>query len=208
MHKNIALIFLILFVVTMLALSFNHSFLDVLTTRINTNSIGNATMFVFLLVVATVIAPLTVLPLIPVASLIFGALQTSLLSIAGWTIGAVISFLLARLFGKRALRLFISLEAIERLEEKIGSRAEFWYLVCLRMILPVDVLSYAFGFISKISFSSYFLATLIGVTPFSFIFAYGGSALFEKNFPALIAIALSGIIIFSVVSFIKKKAFE
>jgi len=37
----------------------------------------------------------------------------------------------------------------------------------LRMVLPVDILSYALGLFSNISFIRYMLATIIGVTPFS-----------------------------------------
>jgi len=51
----------------------------------------------------------------------------------------------------------------------------FWSVVLLRMALPVDVLSYGIGLFSKMSFSTYFWATLIGVVPFSFIYAYVGS---------------------------------
>jgi len=43
------------------------------------------------------------------------------------------------------------------------------------MVVPVDVLSYALGLFSNISKTRYFLATLIGVTPFAFLFAFVGS---------------------------------
>ena len=42
----------------------------------------------------------------------------------------------------------------------------------MRMVIPVDVLSYAIGLFSTMSLKSYTLATVIGITPFAFIFAY------------------------------------
>ena len=40
------------------------------------------------------------------------------------------------------------------------------------MALPVDVLSYVLGFASSMSYRMFFLTTLIGVTPMTFLFTY------------------------------------
>jgi uncharacterized membrane protein YdjX (TVP38/TMEM64 family) len=40
------------------------------------------------------------------------------------------------------------------------------------MAIPADVLSYALGLLVMMPYTHYFLATLIGVTPFALIFAY------------------------------------
>lgn len=183
-NKTFATILFVLFIALAIIMSFNHTAIDGLVLRVNDNSIGSVAVFVFLLIATTVFAPITVLPLIPAAALIFGAFLTSLLSIIGWTLGAMIAFLLARFLGRTVLQSIVSLEAVERLEKKIGRRTEFWYVVFLRVIVPVDILSYALGFLSNISFGSYVLATVIGITPFSFIFAYGGEALLKNFFGA------------------------
>ncbi len=49
------------------------------------------------------------------------------------------------------------------------------------MVLPVDMSSYAIGLLSTVSFRDYCLATAIGIVPFSFVFAYIGPALLQKN---------------------------
>lgn len=180
--KTTTTVLFILFVILAVIVGLNPAIIDGLTQRVNDNSIGSASVFVLLLIVATVFAPITILPVIPAASLIFGAFETSLLSILGWTLGAMAAFLLARFLGKAVLQSLVSLKAIERLEDKIGRRTEFWYFVFLRMIVPVDILSYTFGFLSGIPFGSFSLATLLGVAPFSFIFAYGGEILLRNIF--------------------------
>ena len=50
----------------------------------------------------------------------------------------------------------------------------FLTVVFFRMVIPVDGLSYFLGLFSKMSFKSYTLATVIGITPFALVFAYAG----------------------------------
>lgn len=59
------------------------------------------------------------------------------------------------------------------MKKKLSGNQDFWLLVFLRMILPVDFLSYAIGLLSQINFWKFSLATFIGVIPFSFLFSYG-----------------------------------
>ena len=163
------------------------------------NDILGAISFILLFTLVTVIAPLTALPLVVPASAIFGPFLTSIYSIAGWTLGAVIAFLIARHLGKPILTSFVSLESLEKYEKYFGDRVEFLGLVLLRMVLPVDLLSYAVGLLSRISFKKYILATVIGISPFAFIFAYIGDALAQKQYTAFIifsagAVFLSGFI--------------
>lgn len=159
-----------------------------------------ALSFVVLLAIAVVIAPVTVLPVIPLASSVFGGLLTGILSILGWTIGAVVAFLLARHIGRPVLRYFVELEKIDALEKRFSATEEFMSLVFLRMIIPVEVLSYAAGFLTKMPLRTYALATAIGVAPFSFIFAYGGAALAEGSYLTLLGIVIFGALLFFLIA--------
>lgn len=40
------------------------------------------------------------------------------------------------------------------------------------VVVPVDILSYAVGLFVPMSYSAYLAATVLGVTPFAFVFAY------------------------------------
>ena len=121
------------------------------------------------------VIPLDIVFLIPIGVLVWGAPYTALMSIAGWTIGAGIAFYIARHFGSNTVRKLIGLKRVEALEKRIPKRNIFWLVVLWRMAVSVDVLSYALGLVSKISFQDYVLATVIGVTPFGFFFAYAGT---------------------------------
>ena len=57
--------------------------------------------------------------------------------------------------------------------DKLPKENLFWAVVLARVILPVDVLSYVIGIFTAMHITSYLIATLIGITPFAYIFAYG-----------------------------------
>ncbi len=131
-------------------------------------------LYVGITILAIVVAPISTLPLIPVASGMWGWFITGVLSIIGWLIGAQIAFFLARRFGKPLVQKFVSIEKINTFEKRLPKKHIFWTVVFMRMFIPVDVLSYLLGLLSSMSALSYFWATIIGITPFAFIFSYAG----------------------------------
>ncbi|MEY3783707.1 MAG: hypothetical protein RLZZ230_29 [Candidatus Parcubacteria bacterium] len=131
--------------------------------------------YVTITAIAIILAPVSTLPLIPLAVAIWGWVITAVLSIIGWTIGSQIAFYLARRYGKKLVQRFISLERFNSFEKRFPPENLFWTVVLLRMTVPVDILSYALGLFSTMSSKAFFFSTLIGVTPFAFIFSYTGS---------------------------------
>jgi len=131
--------------------------------------------YIFIVVLAIVIAPISTVPLIPIASGLWGWFVAGVLSIAGWAIGAQIAFHLARRFGKPLVEKLISIEKLNKFEEQFSKEHIFWTIVFLRIIIPVDILSYAIGLFSNIKSGTYTLATIIGITPFAFLIAYSGT---------------------------------
>ncbi|MBI5004878.1 MAG: TVP38/TMEM64 family protein [Candidatus Lloydbacteria bacterium] len=132
-------------------------------------------VYVAITIVAVVIAPVSTLPLLPVAVGLWGSLAAALLSVLGWTVGAVVAFFLARCFGRPVVHRFVDLHKVEQFEKALPEQHVFWSLVFLRMALPVDVLSYAVGLFTKIRFLTYFSSTLLGILPFAFIFSYAAT---------------------------------
>jgi uncharacterized UPF0160 family protein/uncharacterized membrane protein YdjX (TVP38/TMEM64 family) len=169
------------------------------------NSFESALALLAIFALSNIIAPISSLPLVPIAAAVFGPLTTVFLSIIGWTIGAIGAYLIGRYAGREILRRWFSLEKIERFERHLPRRAEFWSLVLLRMVLPVDVLSYAMGMCTTMRFVPYTIATIIGITPFAVIFSYGGAAIFSKNISAVIMFGMVGVCIFIVVVYSYKK---
>lgn len=160
--------------------------LFVLVSYIVRNNVGNflsildmglwsMLIYVFFGIVATVVAPVSATPLIPIATELWGWFIAGILSIIAWTIGAAIAFFIARRWGVPVVKKFISLKRLRTYEKMVPEESLFWTIVLLRIILPVDLLSYVLGIFSTIKFKRYILATIIGISPFAFIFAYVGT---------------------------------
>ena len=155
-----------------------------------------ALIYIVAVILAEVVAPIAALPLAPVVAGIVGPLPAALYSVIGWTIGAMIAFLIARHLAQPVIARFVNLEEMQKYESYIPERHVFFWMVFLRMVLPVDVLSYALGFFSTVRFVPYTIATVIGVIPFSLIWSYGGHALIEKNYTMLAIAAVAGLALF------------
>ncbi len=151
-------------------------------------------IYILLVQLAIVFVPLNSIPLVPIASNIWGPFNTSLINIFSWTLGSTIVFLISRKWGVSIIGKLISLKDLHKIENKLPKENKFWSIVFLRMVVPVDILSYALGLFSNIKFRSYFLATFIGVIPFAFIFAYFGGVPFLYQLIAL-SLALMFILI-------------
>ena len=155
-----------------------------------------ASMLAGVMFIATICAPLTALPLIPLIAPILGPFTTGLASFLGWTIGAIGAFLIARYGGRPMLERVIDLQRLALWEAKLPPTIEFMGIVALRMLVPVDILSYALGALSTVSLHVYTAATMLGIVWFSFAFAYGGEALLQGNYVLLVSISVaSGIVL-------------
>lgn len=138
------------------------------------DSYRGAFAYIIITIIAVVIAPVSMVPIIPIASNLFGWFYTGLLNIVGWSIGSFIVFFICRKYGVSLVKKLVSLEEIEKLESKIPKENMFIDLVLLRMIFPVDLLSYFLSLFSKVNFRIYSISTIVGITPFAFVFSYLG----------------------------------
>ncbi|MDC1205229.1 VTT domain-containing protein [Candidatus Pacebacteria bacterium] len=167
-----------------------------LKALINEGGLYGYVMFVLLLIVATVLMPVTVMPIIPMSSAVFGPFPTAILSIVGWTLGAVIAFFVARYIGRPVLERFVSMKRIDAIGESLPTKYRFITIVLLRLTIPVDIASYALGLTKSVHITEYILATIIGVSWFSFAFAYLGDALLTGNMPLFIELGAFSLLIF------------
>ena len=153
---------------------FLQKYLDFFKTYFDIGIFG---MFLFILIVALsiVLAPVSSVPLFPLATGLWGWVIAGVLGVAGWIIGAVIAFLLARRYGVSLVSKFFPMKKIHRFESKIPHENVFLSLVLLRMFIPFDGISYLFGLFSNMKLKSYTTATIIGLIPSTFLIAYLGS---------------------------------
>ena len=129
--------------------------------------------------------------------LAFGAWLGTLYTIIGATMGAMLSFYVAKTFGKSLVRKEWTGKA-----GKVQSQMEqsgFFYVLLFRLIpfINFDLISYAAAF-AKVRFTSFALATLIGIIPGTFAYNFLGSSFVSGN-PKIILLAVVVFVILTVV---------
>ena len=129
-------------------------------------------VYIFLVILSVVVAPVSTIPLLPVAATAWGPFWAGVLSIFAWFIGSLVAFFVGRHVGRPILHIFTDMARFESVGRRISSPHLFWSIVFLRMVLPVDVLSYAIGTMTKIPFKVYAVASFIGIIPMAFLLSY------------------------------------
>jgi len=189
------IIFIIITVILFIVSSyFSQKYEADLKDLIISKGVFGEIIYVLIMMTAVIIAPFETLPLLPVAVTLWGANQAAILTIIGWTMGALIAFSLARIFGSKLVCWLADKYDVEEWGKVLPRRKTFWLIVFARFILPVDIISYAVGLFTKMHWFSYLGATLLGVTPFAFTFAHGSSLPISWQI-------LGGVIIFILVIF-------
>lgn len=162
----------ILLILFLAAGYFSQTYLDQLTRLFEGNIISGMIAYVVGATITTVIAPLSFLPVLPVAVSLWGSFVAAILSIVAWSLGSAIAFLLARRYGRPLVQHFVGEQKMQRFARFIPQKRLFIAVIFLRIVLPVDLLSYALGLLGVMRFWSYMVATVIGLIPFAFGFSY------------------------------------
>lgn len=197
MIKLLKNIFVVLFVVLTIVFFFWQAPIDYFSKFVVDNSILSIFVFIFLMVLSTVFEPLVILPIVPTVGVLLGQFETAIYSIIGWFIGSAIAFWIARGVGRPILMKFISEKDVIKYQKYLPEDIGFWWVVFLRMVIPVDVISYLIGLLTNMKTGKYLLASFIGIIPFSFIFAYGYKiVLFENVFlTSFVSVFIIGVIL-------------
>lgn len=167
------------------------------------NEILAVFVFILLAAVAALISPLTSIPLVPIAVVIWGSIPTAVFLLSGWIIGDAISYFIGRYLGYKTVCYFVSAEKIDELSSTVKKHTTFLKGLLLRLVLPAE-LGYAFGII-RYNFLSYLLLTLLAELPFAIISTYASEAVISGDtirFLALIVALLLGI--FLAISMVRK----
>lgn len=151
-------------------------------------------IYILIMIFDVVILPLGI-PFIPVISQIYGVPLGILLTLVGWLLGCTIAFFIARKYGMRVVKKLASKKSIDEVEKILPRRGIFFFIIFLRMFLPLDVGSYGLGIFSKVSYWKYILASAIGVLPTTIILLYIGQMPLPYE---LLALILGAIFIFVV----------
>ncbi|OZM57512.1 TVP38/TMEM64 family protein [Lottiidibacillus patelloidae] len=136
--------------------------------------------------------------------LAFGALMGTLYTIIGATLGAVLSFIIARKLGKNVTNKEWkgNFQKIQTQLEKNG----FYYVLFLRFIpvLNFDLISYIAG-VSSVRLSAFFFGTLLGIIPGTFAYNFLGNSFISGSPKVILTASIVFILIMIIPIFIKKR---
>jgi len=159
--------------------------------------------YVFMMIIAVVIAPVPSSPLAIFAGTVFGVWWGFLWTMVGSLVGSMIDFWIARRFGRPLVVKLVSEKKLSSIEKRFSEHNLIATVFILRLLpLPLfDAVSYAAG-LTKISIRGFAGATFFGLIPLIFLFSYVGDLLTEN----LIAFT-AGVIIFSVALFVSARIY-
>jgi len=178
-----------------------HRHADTIKSFIDLHPAEGLFLYLLLNVLDAVLAPGVTLPLIPVAAHVWGRVIAGLATTAGWTAGSLIAFLIARRWGYPIVRKITSMQRVRGMRRYIPEDL-FWSIVLVRLILPMDIISYVLGLFTEISWSKYVLATAIGLTPSAFLLAYLGKL---PNAYGIFAVGIAGAVVIMSVLVARRK---
>jgi uncharacterized membrane protein YdjX (TVP38/TMEM64 family) len=168
-YASLAVVASILIVAVWLVRSHAES----ITHFIDQHRFQGVAVYLVLNIIDAVIAPGATLPLIPIVARAWGHVPAALVTTLGWTMGSLVAFYVARRWGSPIVRKLTSMERVNRLRRYVPKHP-FWTVVVLRLVMPMDVISYVLGLFTNMSWASYGLATGLGLTPSAFVLAYIG----------------------------------
>lgn len=161
-------------------------------------------VYIIIMAVAIVISPIPSLPITISSGFIWGIFLGTLYSVIGATIGATISFLIARKLGKQSIYKLLGKYAIfcGRCTEK-----SLFLIILFARLIPFfqfDIVSYGAG-LTKMPLWKFILATIIGMIPTTFLFVKFGSSLAIDSWISILFSLLLIIGIFVLPIIFKKK---
>jgi uncharacterized membrane protein YdjX (TVP38/TMEM64 family) len=173
-----------------------------ITAFIEQNPFQGVCLFLVLNILDAVLAPGATLPLIPVAAHAWGHVWAAVVTTAGWTAGSLIAFSIARRWGTPLVKRLTSMDRLRQMRRYIPEDV-FWTIAILRLVMPMDLMSYLLGLFTDISWGKYTAATALGVTPAAFLLAYLGKL---PHAYEIIALGIGGIVVLAYVIVAKRRA--
>lgn len=169
-------------------------FITQLQNYIGAQGTRGMVLYVALVVLAIVIPFGTSIPIVPLSVAFWGGLVAALLNIAGWTIGAIATFFIARRFRDALMARVSILKQIERYGRMIPEENLFLTVIALRLGPPVDFVSYAIALFTEMRFLPYISASFIGMSAFAFFLSYASLASFRYQLLFIVAVLLAALV--------------
>jgi len=169
-----------------------------LQETIESFGIFGAIVFILIVAIEVIVAPIPGLPLYLIGGAIFGGIKGGIYALIGNIIGSAICFHIGRLIGKPYVDKIFDKKKTKNVMDLIESRGPFFiFLVRLNPITSSDLFSYASG-LTKMRFSYFITATTLGLVPYAFFPSIIGNYLTQLNYLSIIGLLFLLLITFMI----------
>lgn len=169
----------------------------------NKHLIIGSFIFLGLAALSAFISPLSSIPLVPAAILIFGKGLTFALLLLGWLIGGVIAYLIGKYAGYPFVKKFVPFKQFDRSIQNLPKRSAFWLALLFRISTPSET-GYLFG-ILRYPFGKYFLITFLSELPIVLVSIIASEALIAKKTFLFISMIAAGFLIITLLFYFVRK---
>jgi uncharacterized membrane protein YdjX (TVP38/TMEM64 family) len=143
---------------------------------------GIAGIFIFIVVsfFSSILSPLSSLPLIPSAVIVWEKFFTLIFLMIGWFFGAWVGYFIGKYASEKFLSRYWNFKEIDRYKEKISPGAQFGLVLFFRFAIPSEITGITLGII-RYHLGKYLIAVFLTELPFAFASVYLSGALVQGN---------------------------
>jgi len=154
-------------------------------------------IFFILSMLSAMFMPLSNVPLVPFASMIWGNKITFILLLTGWLIGDIVSYVIGWFAGYPLVEKLIFFKNIQKYRRHLNPESEFSIVLLVRLVMPAEIPGYLLG-IFKYHFGKYMIATFLSELPVAIITVFISEAVLQKKIALSISLMVALILIFAI----------
>lgn len=132
------------------------------------------TIFLLIGLLASLVPTMNPLPLVPIASALWGWPATGVMLVIIWAVAGQILFEMSRLFGKGRVEWMLPSGASHTVATLVSNKSRLRSFA-LRFVVDGEIISYAFGLFSTVSSIEFFLMSFFASIPAAMLIAYVGT---------------------------------
>jgi uncharacterized membrane protein YdjX (TVP38/TMEM64 family) len=177
-----------------LSASLQAAFLEALQVSKNTiarHPVASRLAFVALAAFSAMLVLFSSVALVPLAVYAWGPIETVLLLMGGWFIGAHLAYFIGRRYGRRVTEYFVASRTLERYGRLLSVQMSVAEVALLKLALPSEMSSFALGII-RYPLPKFVPVALFSELPFALWAAYLSTALIDDRRAAFLLVLLAG----------------
>lgn len=173
--------------------------LDAAKTVIAAYPVGGPLAFIGLSALSAMLGFVSSAVLVPAAVYAWGAGFTMLMLWIGWTIGGVIAWTLAALFGRPVLRWIVVSNTLSRYQHLLDKRPRFSSVLLFQLALPSEIPGYLLG-LARYPLPRYLAALMLAELPYAIGTVLLGVGFVKRDTATLLAVCLVGAVALAVIA--------